>query len=288
MRVTVTVAASAANLGPGFDCFGLALDLCNEVTLDTDSAGGVTWEGEGAGELPTDGSDLVSRAITTVASRMNVEVPSFALHGVNHIPLERGLGSSAAATVAGVVLASAVAGLGWHLDRATVFAVAAELEGHPDNAAAAVYGGFTLAMPDGSVHRFDPHTSVRPVAIVPPNRSETAAARAVLEPSVARGDAVFNLAHAALATHAFTADPTLLRQALRDRLHQAARIELADTADIVAVLEAEHLPWCVSGSGPTILAFETSGDEVTLEMLGVTSSWAVIRPGVRLGGYELV
>ena len=108
MRVTVRVPATSANLGPGFDTFGLALDLCNEVTVDTAGPPGVTWEGEGADELPIDGSDLVSQTMASIASRMQMPLPPFALHGVNRIPLARGLGSSSAAAVAGVVLASRV------------------------------------------------------------------------------------------------------------------------------------------------------------------------------------
>ena len=117
MRITVRVPATSANLGPGFDCFGLALDLCNEVTVDTEAEPGVTWEGEGADELPTDGTDMVSRAIAYTVERIcidwrlpNASIPAFALHGVNRIPLARGLGSSAAAAVAGVQIARVLLG----------------------------------------------------------------------------------------------------------------------------------------------------------------------------------
>jgi homoserine kinase len=151
MRVTVRVPATSANLGPGFDCFGLALDLWNEITADTDAEPGVRWSGEGEAELPVDGTDLVSRTIAGVASEMGVQAPGVALRGGNGIPLERGLGSSSSAAVAGVVLASALLGLGWERDRSSVFAAAARIEGHPDNAAPAVFGGFTVALADGYV-----------------------------------------------------------------------------------------------------------------------------------------
>ncbi|HEX7464082.1 MAG TPA: homoserine kinase, partial [Actinomycetota bacterium] len=105
MRLTARVPATSANLGPGFDCFGLALDLCNEVTVDTEAEPGISWEGEGAEELPIDGSDMVSRAMRWVAEREGQRIGPFHLHGVNRIPLERGLGSSAAAAVAGVAIA---------------------------------------------------------------------------------------------------------------------------------------------------------------------------------------
>ena len=144
MRITVRVPATSANLGPGFDCFGLALDLCNEVTVDTDAEPGVTWEGEGADELPTDGSDMVSRAIEDAAQHPGFSLPAFALHGINLDPLERGLGSSAAAAVAGAAIGSVLAGVPAVDAGAAGFENAAVLEGHADNAAAAVYGGFTI------------------------------------------------------------------------------------------------------------------------------------------------
>src|SRR5512132_2632675 len=153
MRVTVRVPATSAHLGP-------ALDLCNEVTVDTDAAPGITWEGEGADELPTDGSDLLSRTMASIASTMEMPLPPLSLHGVNRIPVARGLGSSSAAAVAGVVCASRVLDLGidgHHMEPArrdvySVFANAAEIEGHPDNAAPATYGGITIAM-EGYVRR---------------------------------------------------------------------------------------------------------------------------------------
>ena len=288
MRVTVSVPASSANLGPGFDCFGLALDLCNEVTVDTDAPPGVSWEGEGDDRLPTDGSDLVSRTMVAVAERMQVSLPPIALLGRNRIPLERGLGSSSAAAVAGIALASEVLALG--LDPYAVFSLAAEIEGHPDNAAPAVYGGFTIAVPGGVVRRVEPHPSLRPVALVPPIALPTAEARAVLDPTVARSDAVFNAAHAALAVEAIARDPSLLATALQDRLHQEARLALVpEVADAFDALRAAHVPVCVSGAGPTLLAFERDdGPAVTNELAGVPEAWRVLRPGVRSTGFALV
>jgi homoserine kinase len=110
VRLTVRVPATSANLGPGFDCFGLALDLCNEVTVDTGGAPGVAWEGEGASELPTDGSDLVSHVMASVAEVTGGILPPMRLDGLNRIPLERGLGSSSAAAVAGAAIALRILG----------------------------------------------------------------------------------------------------------------------------------------------------------------------------------
>jgi len=167
VRITVRVPATSANLGPGFDCFGLALDLCNEVIVDTDAEPGVTWEGEGADELPTDGTDMVSRVIAEAVERIctnwrrpNATIPAMALRGVNRIPLARGLGSSAAATVAGVQIARVLLeadGLSSkYLSSRYLTHVAGELEGHYDNVAAAMVGGFTIAV-DGSAEPFDRH-----------------------------------------------------------------------------------------------------------------------------------
>ena len=146
MRVTVRVPATSANLGPGFDCFGLALDLCNEVTVDTDGEPGVAWEGEGADELPTDGSDLDLADDGRRCEPYRARAAAVRLSASNRIPLERGLGSSSAAAVAGVVLASVLLDVGIDADPFSTFSLAAEIEGHPDNAAPAVFGGFTICV----------------------------------------------------------------------------------------------------------------------------------------------
>jgi homoserine kinase len=292
MRFSVRVPATSANVGPGFDAFGLALDLCNEVVVDAGAGASVSWDGEGADELPRDGSDLVSRTIATVADRMQLAVPPLALHGRNRIPLARGLGSSSAAIVAGIVIASKVLDLGIAGDDAdpySVFALAAELEGHPDNVAATTYGGFVVALPDGFVRRFEPHPSLRPVVLVPPFALPTDQARAALGPEVPRADAVFNAAHAALVPEAISRDPSLLAVALRDRLHEGARLALVpQAADVVEDLQRLHVPVCVSGAGPSLLAFELDGREAITPEVATWPGWTILRPGVRVRGFEVV
>jgi len=297
MRVSVTVPATSANLGPGFDVFGLALELCNEVTIDTDEPPGVTWEGEGADELPTDGTDMVSAAIASVATSMEISLPPFSLHGVNRIPLQRGLGSSSAAAVAGVVLASRVFDLGIDghsvepadRDSYSVFANAAAIEGHPDNAAPASFGGFTVALSDGYVRRFDPHPALRPVVVVPTARVATDEARAALSDTVARADAVFNAGHAALMVEALTRDPALLRVALHDRLHEDTRLAFVpEVADVYAELRRSNVPVCVSGAGPTLLAFVMDDStDITHELLGVSSDWRIWPLAARAEGFRV-
>jgi homoserine kinase len=289
MRVTVRVPATAANLGPGFDSFGLALDLCNEATVDTTGPEGIRWEGEGAEELPVDGSDLIGRVMGVVAGRMSLPIAPHARWASTVIPLARGLGSSSSATVAGICLASALLDLGIHEDPSSVFALAAEIEGHPDNAAAACFGGFTIALPEGGVQRLDPHPDLRPVVLVPDVRTSTAEARVGLPDPVPRSAAVANVAHAALAVHAFTRDPALLPLALVDRLHEDVRLSaIPDVAAVVRTLRRSHVAVCVSGSGPALLAFEREDREpITLDAVDAPPSWTILRPAIRERGFAV-
>ena len=287
MRFTVRVPATAANLGPGFDCFGLALELCNELAVDTGAEPGVTWEGEGADELPTDGSDMISRAIRFAQSSAadGRALPPFQLHGINRIPLQRGLGSSSAATVAGIAAAARMLDADALRDRGTWFDLAREMEGHPDNAAAAVFGGFTITS-GGRHRRLDPHPSLGPVLLIPRDvRLSTADARAALPSSVPFDDAVRQVGATAMSVVAFTQEPALLPDALDDRLHQAVRLALVPAARaLFQELRAAFVPVCVSGAGPTLLAFESEGHEVPDPGEG----WRLIRVAPRRIGVEIL
>jgi homoserine kinase len=281
MRVTVRVPATSANLGPGFDCFGLALDLCTEVTVDTDAEPGISWEGEGADELPTDGSDRISRTMAAVAAAAGKVLPPHSLRALNSIPLERGLGSSAAAAVAGVLLADRLLGLGLGTDDILSYAVG--VEGHPDNAAAALLGGLTIATGEAVV-RLDVSDGLEPVVLVPEVRSSTSEARAALPDEVPLSDAVFNLQRTALAVVALTRYPEHLRLALDDRMHQERR--LASFPTVRAMLEQLRdlgIPVCVSGAGPSLLAFDSEEQRVS----DPGSGWRVLRPEVRAAGAEV-
>jgi homoserine kinase len=271
VRFRVRVPATSANLGPGFDCFGLALDLCNEVVVDTETTG-VTWEGEGGSELATDGSDSISSAVATVAIESGVGLPPFGIHGVNRIPLARGLGSSAAATVAGVAVADRLLDLSLAVSDVVRFAAA--LEGHPDNVAAAALGGLTLAY-EGGIVRLDPSPDLRPVVFVPDDlRLATSEARAALPETVSRADAVFTIGRAAIAVVAFTADPAMLPEALKDRVHQPYRLHLREAG--VAV--------CLSGAGPSLLAF----DLPSAPLPDAPPGWRALRAAVRSSGVEIL
>lgn len=285
MRLRARAPATSANLGPGFDCFGLALDLVNEVILDPDAPPGVSWEGEGAGELPTDGSDALSAALRRTAETAGRRLPPLRLRGRNRIPVERGLGSSAAAVVAGVGLADRLLGLGLSPDERLALAV--ELEGHPDNVAAALRGGLVLAYRAAGGWRAEalaPAAELRPAVLVPEARLSTVAARAALPREVPLADAAFNAGRAALAVVALTARPELLDEALEDRLHQGVRLRLVpEVAEAFARVRAAGVPVCVSGAGPSLLAFERDGAVVP----DLGPGWRVLRVPPRRAGLEV-
>ncbi len=261
--VHVRVPATSANLGPGFDSAGLALDLADDVVVRTSSSGvEVVVEGEGAGRLPLDERHLVVRALRATFDRLGGQPAGLALHCTNRIPQSRGLGSSSAAIVAAVVAARALVDGGDELlDAQGALALADRLEGHPDNVAACLHGGVTFAWSttDGPrVVRLDAHDELAPVAFVPSTTSSTAQVRGLLPPTVPYADAVLNASRAALLPLALTRDPSLLLAATEDRLHQGYRAPaMPATAALVRELRAQGVPAVVSGAGPTVLALTT-------------------------------
>lgn len=279
MALVVRVPATAANLGPGFDALAMALDLWNEVSVDLEARPAVEVAGEGAGELPEDASNLVFRSMTYLAREAGGSLPSMALRCTNRIPLERGLGSSAAAVVAGLVAADRLLGTGLHEDR--LLEVAVDIEGHPDNVAGCLRGGLVLAYLSTSgwrAERLEPHPALRPVLLVPEHeRLVTADARRVLPRQVPLADAAFNAGRAALAVVALTERPELLPAALEDRLHQPHRLPLVPAARAVFEdLRQDGIPVCVAGAGPSLLAFET--DRRPFPDLGhLGPSWRILR-----------
>lgn len=267
--VTVRVPATSANLGPGFDCLGLALDLHDEVVVGAgDPADGdevtVSVVGEGAGTVPTDASHLVVRAVHRALDALGAPHPPLALSCTNAIPHGRGLGSSAAAVVAGLLAGRALVpdGERW-LDDDAVLALATDMEGHPDNAAAALLGGLTLAWSDAAVVRavrLEPRPDVRATVLVPEVRLATETARGLLPESVPHSDAALTAGRAALLVAALTAVPAvegLLLPATEDRLHQEQRAPaMPATAELVRELRAAGRAAVVSGAGPTVLVLD--------------------------------
>ncbi|WP_405060802.1 homoserine kinase [Kribbella sp. NBC_01505] len=255
-QVRVRVPATSANLGPGFDAFGLALTLYDELVV-TPGGSGVTVEvsGYGADDVPRDESHLVVRSIRAGLEALGVPVPGFTLRCENRIPHGRGLGSSSAAIVGGLAAAFGLAGE--PVDRERLLRLANELEGHPDNVAAAVYGGFTVAWldgEDGRAVRLDPSDGLGAVAYVPANKVLTKEARGLLPNAVPHGDAAANAGKAALLVVAMTQRPDLLLTATEDRLHQEFREPaMPESLALVHKLRGSGLAGIISGAGPTVL-----------------------------------
>ena len=259
MRVHVRVPATSANLGPGFDALGLALGLYNEVTAEEADTVTVKLEGEGVGRLPATRDNVVARGVRQAYEAAARPFRGVALTCVNRVPAARGLGSSAAAWVGGLVAGNAL--LGAPLSREALLALAARAEGHPDNVAAALYGGLTVscAMGDGRIAAVSlpvPGT-VRWVVLVPEITSATAEARAVLPPTYSRADAVFNVQRVALLLAGLqTQRADALAAAFDDRLHQPYRRRLFPWLPSVidAARAAGAVGGALSGAGPAVLA----------------------------------
>jgi homoserine kinase len=257
--VGVEVPASSANLGPGFDALAVALDLRLGVTTTGRARARVTTEGEGADELPQGDDNLVWRALTAYCDFAGVAVPDVSLHVRNPIPLARGMGSSAAAAVAGLALGRAVTGGGGGDD--DLVALAAELEGHADNAAAAVLGGLCVVL-DGIPLRFEPTPALRPVLCIPPDRQSTAEARALVPQTVPLPVAAANGARTALVLAGLSGTGAWHPEAMRDALHEPARLSvMRGSGELVEGLRSEGLAACLSGAGPSVLAVVRNRDD---------------------------
>lgn len=263
----VHVPATSANLGPGFDTLGLALSHGDELTVSTRPEPCVTVRvsGVGEGEVPTDETNLVARSIAHVFERVGRTMPGLDIEANNRIPHGRGMGSSGAAIVSGVM---AAAGLLEHaadadgrdplvLGEDELLRFATELEGHPDNVAPALFGGLTIAWMTASgprVKRLMVHRGISPLVLVPNFTMSTELARSLQPKQVPHEDAVFNVSRSALLVAALTQSPELLFEATEDRLHQNYRGEaMPQTRNLIAALrEAGHAA-VVSGAGPSIL-----------------------------------
>lgn len=285
-EVTVQVPATSANLGPGFDAFGLAHAIHDVVTVraiagPTD----VQVSGEGAGEVPTGEDHLVVRALRAGLDYAGAPQAGFSLHCHNAIPHGRGLGSSASAVVAGLLAARGLINEPEALDNDSLLNLATEFEGHPDNAAPALFGGVTVAWMEGPQARaaqIPLHPDVQPSVLVPTERLPTSRARAVLPSTVAHADAAFNAGRAGLLVLALSTRPDLLLPATEDRLHQAQRADaMMATAALVDRLRQAGAPAVISGAGPTVLVLTplTSAQQTV-----VGPAWQVLAPSIDLDG----
>jgi homoserine kinase len=273
-RVTVEVPASSANLGAGYDCLGVALGLTNRVEVEVRgwSRGEIdlTVDGEGADELSADRTNRCVQGIEAALREVRGELPDgvgWRVEMHNEIPLARGLGSSAAATVAGLVAGNAL--LGEPLTQADLLRLATGIEGHPDNATAALLGGFTAcAIVDGAIEavRFDAPRDVRAILFIPDLRLSTADMRSALPKKVPLEDAVANLTRVAIGVAGMaTGRYELLRVLMVDRLHEPARATVFPQLPrlVDAAREAGAIGACLSGAGSTVLAFSDSVRTIT-------------------------
>ena len=271
--VQVSVPATSANLGPGFDSLGLALGLRDTVTVETIASGlEVCVRGAGQGAVPLTARHLVHRAMVRAFAAMDCATPPLRLLCDNQIPHSRGLGSSSAAIISGLCAARGlVAGGSLLLDDDALFALAVEMEGHPDNVAPALFGGFTVAYEHEHRHRrvklaVDPRIHV--VVFVPPDPVQTRVARGLLPLTVPHVDAAVSSGRAALLVAALTGRPELLLAATEDRLHQDYREPaMPETLRFMRALRARGVPAVVSGAGPSVLAFVSAADEAQVQAL---------------------
>jgi homoserine kinase len=258
--ITIRIPATTSNLGPGFDVFGMALSLYLTVKVEpSDGASQLIHKGQGAGSIPVDQTNLIRRALTHVAQRERCHPPNLFIEVNNEIPIARGLGSSGAAVVAGIMIADQVCHL--KLSQEQMLADALELEGHPDNTTAALVGGLVaccVAENGQCLYARVPFSpQIRAVVVVPDFELSTAKARAVLPKSYSHEEAVFNLQRAAILAAALKdPQPALIAEAMRDRFHQPYRKELIP--GLQESLDLRGIPGLLgvslSGAGPSILA----------------------------------
>lgn len=288
--ITIRVPATTANLGPGFDCIGLALDLWNEVQFKADDQITYRVTGEGASQLDNQPNNLLVEAFLRVYELCGRDAKGAAIRSQNQIPPSSGMGSSAAALVAGIFGANEL--LGRPLNQADMLKLATELEGHPDNVAPALLGGLVVSvMNEGEIlsRRYEVPT-LTAVIVKPEVDWPTRVARAVLPVSVSRADAIFNIGRTALVVDALrSGDLDLLRKAMDDRLHQPYRLERIPGGKAAFEAARRFGAAALSGAGPSILCFVESGQErqaltaiqTAFEAAGVLARGLVTRPSTQ-------
>jgi homoserine kinase len=265
--VSVKVPATSANLGPGFDTLGMALSFYDELQVEAVAGSEIFVEvhGEGAGEVPTDGSNLVAKTIAYVFDRFKQPLPGLKLIAHNVIPHGRGMGSSGAAVVSGIMAAKGLLEGIVEISSNELLDIATELEGHPDNVAPALFGGLTIAWEDesGPHHKkLFVHRGVSPLELVPAHKMSTALARSLQPASVPHDDAVFNVSRSALLIAALTQSPELMMAATEDKLHQEYRAEaMPETNALIQLMRSHGHAAVVSGAGPSVLVLASDPAE---------------------------
>jgi len=277
----VRIPATSANLGPGFDCLGLALQLHNTITVETDRPFTISLTGSYSDGIPADESNLVWQTMCHLWSLIDYPTPSVSLTLESNIPPARGLGSSSAAIVGGLVAANTLAGSPY--TKVELLQIANAIEGHPDNVTPALYGGVTLSIP--AKHGIIPRVlaqspDLKAVVVIPNTLLNTEKARGILLPNVSRNDAVFNISHVGLLIEAFIrGDFSLLKEGMRDVLHQNQRATLLPgmLETIESALQAGAYGAALSGSGPTMIALtaETLMEKVSQNMITMLEQYGV-------------
>lgn len=265
-KVTVRSPATTANMGPGFDCIGMAFEMWNELTVERGDFH-IETVGEGVAELPQDSRNLVVTGVEAAFKFAGKQVPSLRYHCTNLIPHGRGLGSSSASIVAGLVAGATLAD--FTFENGDLVTVAADIEGHPDNVAPAIYGGCTIGVHDGNrwiIDAVDVPDELSAVIFIPDLQTNTHESRARLPDQISRSDAVYNIGRAAMLVNALQKrEYGLLRHATQDKLHQPLRGQVFPALPrlIKAALNGGAHGAFLSGAGPSVMALTTER-EVTI------------------------
>lgn len=293
-HVLVKIPASTANLGPGFDTLGMALSLYAWLEMSASASGETVIElyGEGLEGVPLNKSNLIYKVAQRVFDEAGVKLPELHISMYSEIPLTRGLGSSASAIVGALVAANALVGRPLSEDR--LFQIATELEGHPDNVGASLFGGIVVSAWDGgrAEHvRLDPHPDMDVLVAIPNFQLSTEKARHALPAEISMKDAVFNVGASSLLVAALASGRLeLIRHAMRDRLHQPYRAALIPGMAEILDRACEHgaLGAALSGAGPTLLALVEAGStsrrelerflQETLSAQGISAELKWLRP----------
>lgn len=289
----ISVPATSANIGPGFDCLGIALELRDRYAAQIldDATFDVDVSGEGADEVKKDGKNLVIRSMMAGFEFMGNKPKGIALRSLNVIPHGRGLGSSASAIVGGLALARSLVLTGeQYMSDEDLITLASELEGHPDNVAAAFYGGATIAWSEKGVGRavnlkVDPR--IKAMLLVPENQVPTAKARKLLPETISHHDAVLNSTNTALLVHALAERPDLLLTATADLLHQNYRAEaMPKSIALIEKLRGAGVAAVLSGAGPSVMILY-AGDESEIDQIpSLATGFTAMKLAIAKNGVE--
>ena len=298
----ISVPATSANIGPGFDCFGLALELRDRYAAQVldDETFDVDVTGEGADEVKKDSKNLVIKSMLRGFEHMGGKPRGIALRALNVIPHGRGLGSSASAIVGGLALARSLVLTGeQYMSDDDLITLATELEGHPDNVAAAFYGGATIAWVeskvknDGSNAKIGKAVSlkvddrIKALLLVPENQLATAKARKLLPESISHQDAVLNSSRTALLVHALAERPDLLFTATEDLLHQSYRAQaMPKTVALVDKLRGAGLAAVVSGAGPSVMVLYAGGEDEIDQLQSIAPGFTSMKLAIAKAGVQ--